>query len=296
MYSHLIHQFVEEESLPATYVQDATQYIVPLANLIAAEIFNLNKVLIIGVNGAQGTGKTTLTKLLVKLLKEQNHNIANLSIDDFYLTKLERQHLAHNLHPLLRTRGVPGTHDISLLLTKVDELKCLKINQICKIPRFNKAIDDRFNKHEWQHIKGPVDAIILEGWCIGIPPQESSELEIAINGLEASEDQDCSWREHVNSELAGQYQQVFGQIAKLIMLKAPSFEQIYKWRALQEEKLKKISSVSTSSIMNKADLSRFIQHYERLTRHSFAHLPAKADVLYELASNHRIEKVSGLNC
>ena len=296
MYSQLIQKFVEEESLPANYAEDAKHYFVPLANHIAIQIFGSDDTLVFGVNGAQGTGKTTLAKLLVKLLNIHQLRIANLSIDDFYLTKSEREELSINLHPLLQTRGVPGTHDTSLLLKKITELKSLKADQFCEIPRFNKATDDRFKELGWQQISGPVDAIILEGWCVGAPPQEPEDLEIAVNSLEASQDPDGSWRRYINTQLAGQYQQVFAQIAELIMLKPPSFAQIFQWRALQEEKLGKVSTIKASNVMNEESLNRFIQHYERLTRHCLKNLPSQASVLYELDSDHRIDNVSGLKC
>ena len=123
MYSQLTAEFVEKESLPPSYIEDALEFIVPLSELIAAQIIATNNCPVIGINGAQGTGKTTLSDLCTKLMETHEFKIANLSIDDFYLSKSEREQLATDRHPLLRTRGVPGTHDVSLLLSKIEELK-----------------------------------------------------------------------------------------------------------------------------------------------------------------------------
>lgn len=294
MYSQLIHDFIEQESLPESYGQDAIKYFVPLAEKIAKLVLKSKGPLLLGINGAQGTGKTTLTKLLVRLLEAREFNIASFSIDDFYFTKKERQELAEKEHPMLITRGVPGTHDIALLLEKLNSLHAQQPGQSVCLPRFNKALDDRYSESTWKRVNGRLDLIILEGWCVAAPVQDAAQLKDPINVFEAQEDSDRNWREFVNSQLADHYQSVFNQIQFLIMLKAPSYEQVFEWRKLQEEKLRKISSLDDSALMNEEQLERFIQHYERLTRHSLKFLPEKSDVLLELDTNHHVASARGL--
>ena len=291
MYSQLISEFVENQALPDSYREDAFEFFVPLVDLIANRALDSEQTLYVGINGAQGTGKTTLGKLLVTLLSAREFRVANFSIDDFYLTQSERNQLAESQHPLLATRGVPGTHDISLLMTKFEELKNLKAEQVCELPRFNKAIDDRCGTEDWQKLIGPIDAVILEGWFVGAPPQATRDIELPINALEKTEDADGSWRKYANYQLADQYQSAFDQLDLLIMLKAPSFKQVSEWRSLQEEKLKKIGPIDSPGIMDEEQLARFIQHYERLTRHCLEYLPVKADVLFDLDTDHRIAGV-----
>ena len=291
MYSQLISDFVENQVLPDSYREDALEFFVPLIDLIANRTLDSEHTLNVGINGAQGTGKTTLGKLLVTLLSAREFRVANFSIDDFYLTQSERNQLAESQHPLLATRGVPGTHDISLLMTKFEELKNLKAEQVCELPRFNKAIDDRCGTEDWQKLIGPIDAVILEGWFVGAPPQATRDIELPINALEKTEDADGSWRKYANYQLADQYQSAFDQLDLLIMLKAPSFKQVSEWRSLQEEKLKKIGPIDSPGIMDEEQLARFIQHYERLTRHCLEYLPVKADVLFDLDTDHRIAGV-----
>ena len=291
MYSQLISDFVENQALPDSYREDAFEFFVPLVDLIANRALDSEHTLNVGISGAQGTGKTTLGKLLVTLLSAREFRVANFSIDDFYLTQSERNQLAESQHPLLATRGVPGTHDISLLMTKFEELKNLKAEQVCELPRFNKAIDDRCGTEDWQKLIGPIDAVILEGWFVGAPPQATRDIELPINALEKTEDADGSWRKYANYQLADQYQSAFDQLDLLIMLKAPSFKQVSEWRSLQEEKLKKIGPIDSPGIMDEEQLARFIQHYERLTRHCLEYLPVKADVLFDLDTDHRIAGV-----
>ena len=275
MYTQLIENFIERESLPDSYGQDAKHYFVPLAERISNLILQSKLPVVVGINGAQGTGKSTLSRLLIQLLKAREFTIANFCIDDFYLCKKDRQELARAIHPLLITRGVPGTHDMDLLRQTLSELQAQQHNQSATVPRFDKALDDRAAASDWQKVSGVVDAIIFEGWCVAVTPQAEAALVDPINDLEAEEDRDCKWRKYVNSQLADQYQSAFDQIQFKVMLKAPSFEQVFEWRKLQEEKLKRISSQDAAGIMNEEQLQRFIQHYERLTRHCLQSLPEK---------------------
>ncbi len=294
MYSQLIKKIAEIESLPNSYVSDALRYFLPLAKVIAKKITQSNTPVVIGISGAQGTGKTTLNYLLSQLLTEQQFKIAQFSLDDFYLTKNERNLLASQEHPLLCTRGVPGTHDTGMLLTKLDGLLHQTENQKIKIPKFIKAEDDRAPEGNWSTVKGSVDAIFMDGWFVGATPLDPKMLEDPINELEKTEDITCEWRNFINKQLSGNYQKIFSQINFLILLEAPSFTQIYGWRQLQEEKLRK-RNPKARALMDDDQLSRFIQHYERLTQHCLSILPELADVIFLLDSDHRIAKCSGLS-
>ena len=294
MYSQLIKKIAEIESLPNSYVSDALRYFLPLAKVIAKKITQSNTPVVIGISGAQGTGKTTLNYLLSQLLTEQQFKIAQFSLDDFYLTKNERNLLASQEHPLLCTRGVPGTHDTGMLLTKLDGLLHQTENQKIKIPKFNKAEDDRAPEGNWSTVKGSVDAIFMDGWFVGATPLDPKMLEDPFNELEKTEDITCEWRNFINKQLSGNYQKIFSQINFLILLEAPSFSQIYGWRQLQEEKLRK-RSPTAHALMDHDQLFRFIQHYERLTQHCLSVLPELADVIFLLDSDHRIAKCSGLS-
>jgi D-glycerate 3-kinase len=282
----LVDKFRHQEALPEYWAHDALQWFLPLAETIAAAYSGANA-LCIGINGAQGTGKSTLAKLLVMLLKEQHQlNAVAMSLDDFYYSHRERQHLAQTIHPLLATRGVPGTHDIELAL---DTVQRLRSGESVRLPRFSKAADDCVPRSDWQYSPAQTHVVILEGWCIGIPAQTSAQLLKPVNELETNEDPDGHWRHYVNDCLANRYQVLFEQLDLLIMLQAPDFGSIFEWRLLQEEKLRaSLPPGETQRVMSAAQIRRFITHYERLTRHALAVLPKHADVVFRLNQQHSI--------
>lgn len=300
-----IHNLINEHRLPASFYETVQRWYVPIADelaKLAKQKASNEKTLILGVQGCQGSGKSTLSDFL-KLLVNTRHslNAAVLSIDDFYLTKNERIALASRVHPLLSTRGVPGTHDTQLAIDTIRALQNLKSSQQHLIPRFNKAIDDRAPESDWDEVSGPVDIIILEGWCVGLDAQSATELSSHTNELEELEDATRIWRTYVNDCLAKEYQELFSLIEYLVMLAPPSFKCVFDWRLLQEEKLKEklkmqISDCSNNSpnnsankgIMNPEQIKRFISHYQRLTEHALLTLPAKSDWLLRLGDDHCI--------
>ncbi|MDG2140459.1 MAG: hypothetical protein P8K27_03085 [Gammaproteobacteria bacterium] len=293
VYSQLIKKIAEIEALPSSYVSDALEYFLPLTKFIAKKITRAETPLVLGISGAQGTGKTTLSYLLSQLLIKQQFKIARFSLDDFYLTRNERSLLASEQHHLLCTRGVPGTHDTSMLLAKLTGLLNQTENQKIEIPKFDKANDERAPKSDWSTVKGSVDAILIEGWFVGATPFDAKSLRKPINELEKIEDITREWRTFINKKLSGDYQEIFSQINFLVLLQAPSFSHIYDWRKLQEEKLRK-RTANAHALMDNDQLFRFIQHYQRLTEHCLSTLPERADVVFSLGPDHRIAGCSGL--
>ncbi|MFN0001227.1 MAG: hypothetical protein ACKVOF_00295 [Pseudohongiellaceae bacterium] len=279
--------FIAKEKLPSTYLDTVEQWFLPLAEQILHKVSRSNQALLVGVSGCQGSGKSTLAELLVMLLKElMGLNCINLSIDDFYLTYAERQTLARTVHPLLATRGVPGTHDIELAISTINKLRA---SGHVNIPRFNKAIDDRLPVADWQRKQAPVDVIVLEGWCLAVPAQSEQELLPALNVLEQQEDPTGIWRNHVNEQIRTVYTPFYNMIDYLIMLKAPDFAKVFEWRQNQENKLAALQAAGQKNrVMNKEQLIRFIHHYERVTRHGLKILPQRADVVFELTDAQTI--------
>ena len=286
-------QILEQESLPAEgglLPLFETLYL-PMAQWVAES--HQHKPLLLGINGAQGSGKSTLTKILQALLEKGfSKRVVSLSIDDLYLRRSEREQLARDIHPLLVTRGVPGTHDVALAKDLLSKLK-QGAQQSITIPVFDKALDDRADEALWQQVSGPVDIIIFEGWCVGAVAEDSQALHNPMNRLEAEEDPDGVWRNYVNEQLKGPYQELFSLIDKLIMMKVPSMENVFEWRSLQEQKLRAARQDETSAtrIMSEQALQRFIMHYERITRRSLQEMPERADVVLELNAEHQIERV-----
>lgn len=265
---------------------------IPLAACLAQQVQERGSTQVIGVNGAQGSGKTTLCKLLQIVLEEGfAKRVATFSIDDIYLTLAERKALAKEVHPLLETRGVPGTHDVALGMTLLSGLRKLETGQSLAIPTFDKAIDDRAPREDFRMVSGPIDLVLFEGWCVGASPQREEALSIAVNSLERLEDPELRWRHYVNRALQQDYLRLFNELDFLVMLKIPSMASVMEWRSKQERKLAQTSRQSGRKIMDTAALQRFIMHYERLTRAMLAEMPDRADLVFELDESHLISRV-----
>ncbi len=281
-----IEDFISAYQLPDKYLKLVEDHYSHLAEWLMNKR-QPGRTFFLGINGAQGTGKTTLAAYLQLALEQGcGWRVAVLSIDDFYLTKSERIQLAENIHPLLATRGVPGTHDIKMLTDCIERLRALEPNATMALPRFDKSLDDRAESDSWLTVSGPIDLIVLEGWCVGSMPQSKEALREAINYLEEHKDTSGDWRLYVNEQLEGPYAELFARMNALVFLQAPDFDAIYRWRVEQEEKLARISGHGAAGIMDREQISDFIQHYERLTRANIAGLPKTADVILELDDNH----------
>ena len=285
--SEQILAFMQKHRLPDSFCTVIDNHSLPLAHWLAKTKQTSTK--IIGISGAQGTGKTTLTDFL-KLTLETVYgwSVATLSLDDFYFKRSERENLSKEIHPLLQTRGVPGTHDLTLCTQVLTDLQQLKKNNTLQLPRFNKAQDDRFPNQDWPFVTGPIDIIILEGWCLGSQSQDTNSLIKPLNDLEATKDPDMAWRTYVNNQLQNSYSELFKSIDKLIFLKAPGIKAVHDWRQEQETKLAQNPGLLRTGIMGVDQMSEFLQHYERLTRANLHQLPTLADVTMDLGENHQV--------
>jgi len=281
---------IQKMQLPESFELIASNIYLPLSKIILDKKQKLP--LFISINGAQGTGKSTLTHFLKHLIEtESGFAVAEISLDDFYATYAERQQLATDIHPLLLTRGVPGTHDIDLM---ENTFSALLEGKPCTVPRFNKSIDDREHDNKWSQFNNhtSIDIILFEGWCNNSPIQTDEELITPINTLEQREDENGIWRTYANEQLKIYHDKVFSHADMNIMLKAPGFERIYAWRLLQEEKLKQNTAVNKhTKIMSNRELQRFIQHYERISRHTLNKLPSLADIVIPINEDHSIERI-----
>ncbi len=281
-----ISELIEQMSLPESFQQTVEDIYLPLSQVIVNS--KKGSPLFVSINGAQGTGKSTMTAFLKSIIEyESDCAVANISIDDFYCTRERRKFLAESIHPLLETRGVPGTHDVVLIEQVLD---CLVNQKPCQVPRFDKALDDRRAESGWGDIAEPVDIILFEGWCNNSPAQSRQALTDPVNELESTEDPEGVWRQYVNEQLIDYQRRLFDHADMCIMLQAPDFECVYEWRSKQEQKLEKNSKhLESNRVMNAAELKRFIQHYERISRHTLAHLPQIADVVLPVAEDHSIK-------
>jgi D-glycerate 3-kinase len=272
-----IADFLRAERLPTAYRGLIERVHVPLAARIAARARASGSLLVVGLCGTQASGKSTLVASLAHLLRAHGLQVALLSIDDLYLGHAERQELARRVHPLLATRGVPGTHDVALGL---EILGALAAGRDIELPAFDKAQDDRRSPGSGTRVPPGAQVLLFEGWCVGARPQPEAQLAEPVNALERESDPDGRWRRFANQQLAGEYQRLFARLDWLILLKAPGFESVLAWRTLQEHKLRDrlvAEGQPLARVMSDGQVAHFIAHYERLTRHILEEMPGRAD-------------------
>ena len=266
-------------------------HIIPLCFWINKKRKN-KKTLLVGLAGGQGTGKTTISTLLrLVLTKYFKLQVFKISIDDFYKTRKERILLSKKKHPLLLTRGVPGTHDIQLMINLLKKVKKSSFRSI-NVPKFDKSIDDRCKKNNWFKLKKKPDILILEGWCVGAKPEGSRSLNKPINVLEKNADKKKIWRSYVNNQLKSKYSKLFDQLDSLLYLKAKNFKLLKRWRLKQEKKLKmKSGTKKNSKIMNEKEVETFMMTYQRITQNMFKYTPKYSSAVIDLNEKHQIKKV-----
>ena len=266
-------------------------FLIPVSQWISKKI-DKKKPLLIGLAGGQGTGKTTISSILSIILKKYfKLNVFIISIDDFYKTRKERKILSKKKHSLLMTRGVPGTHDIDLMLKFFKKIKSKKFRSL-EVPKFNKAMDDRYKKRLWYKLKFKPDVVIFEGWCVGAKPQTAKQLKKSINSLEKVYDQGLKWRTHVNNQLKTKYKTLFNQLDGLLYLKAKNFNLLRNWRLKQERKLWiQTKNKKNLKIMNNGDVVNFMQTYQRITQQMFKDSIKSSSIIMNLNNNHQIQSI-----
>ena len=266
-------------------------FLIPVSFWIAKKV-NKKKPLLIGLAGGQGSGKTTISSILTLILKKYfKLNVFKFSIDDFYKTREDRKALSKNKHPLLMTRGVPGTHDVDLMLKFFKKIKSKSFKNLT-VPRFNKSTDDRYKKSFWYNIKSKPDVIIFEGWCVGARAQTIKQLKNPINSLERVYDEGIKWRSYVNNQLKTKYKTLFKQLDELLYLKAKNFNLLRNWRLKQERKLlAQTKNKKNLKIMSSGEVINFMQTYQRITQQMFKDATKSSSIIMNLNSNHQIEKI-----
>lgn len=274
----------------ATKIASLRRIYIPMSFWIDNKYKKKGKTLFLGLSGGQGSGKTTVTGILKIILKKYfKRKIHTSSIDDFYKTLEERDKISNTMHPLFKTRGVPGTHDTNLIKKFFDFIKKKKFKKF-KLPKFDKSIDDRLNEKYWFNVKERPEIVIFEGWCVGAKPQLNSLLKKPINILEKYEDEDLIWRKHANEKIKREYKKIFAMIDNFIFMKISNFNMVFKWRLLQERKLKK-GSHTTKKIMSYDKIKRFVMFYQRVTLQMFKDMPKIASVVLTLNNKHQINKI-----
>lgn len=237
---------------------------------------------VLGISGLQGTGKSTLATQLVAAADARGLRAGVLSLDDIYLDHDARARLAREVHPLLATRGPPGTHEVAL---GVAILEAVRAGTPVRLPRFDKLGDRRLPERDWPTADG-LELLVFEGWCVGTPPEPAAQLVEPLNALERDEDAAGTWRRWCNAALARDYPALWGAMDRLLFLQPPGFDVVFDWRLQQEQALQ--AAAPGRPGMDAAGIARFVQHYERISRQALRTLPDRADVVLPLDAQRRV--------
>ena len=259
-----------------------------IANALVEKLRGHRAPSLVGVSGLQGSGKSTLVAQLVQALNREGIRTVAMSIDDFYYGRRARARLARDVHPLLATRGVPGTHDLDLIDDTLAAIRVASPARPACIPRFDKGRDTRITRARWRRITQQPDIVLLEGWCVGVPAQSARAVRKPVNALERDEDSDGRWRGYVNAQLRTGYAALWQRFATLVLLQAPGFDIVERWRNEQEQALRRAQAPRA---MSPAQLRRFIMHYERLSRQALRTLPGLADIRVVLDARRRVRRI-----
>jgi len=276
---------VADASTQHGYADDVVARVV---DSLRAKLQGRRKPWLVGVSGLQGSGKSTLAAQLVHAATRAGIPAVAMSLDDFYLGRAARARLAREVHPLFVTRGVPGTHDLCLVADTLAALRTASAQQPARIPRFDKGSDSRLPRARWRVVRERPALILFEGWCVGVPAQSASALRRPINALERDEDADGRWRRFVNGQLQAGYAELWRRFDALVLLQAPRFDVVERWRNQQEQALRRAHAPRA---MTPARLRRFIMHYERLSRQALRTLPGRADVRIVLDARRHVRRI-----
>ena len=234
------------------------------------------------VAGSQGSGKSSLSKL-IKLYLEKFYykSVVIISMDDFYLSKKQRTQLSKNIHPLFLTRGVPGTHDFELLNKKILQIFDKKFPVY--LPIFDKVTDTRKRTYR-KVLKG--DVIIFEGWCAGAQPVNQSYLQKNFNNLEKYKDKNFIWRNSYNKYL-NEYQKIFSQFNYFIYFQFNQWSHVLDWKYKQELELRD----KKKDLALKKYLKEFIQYYEKVSKWMHLKVPKYCNILIKLNAHQKIKSI-----
>jgi D-glycerate 3-kinase len=202
--------------------------------------------LLVGVNGPQGSGKTTLARAVVEAAQARGLKALSLSVDDFYLTRADQIALAaaHPSDPYLQQRGYPGTHDVRLGCRILDELR--RRSGTVEVPRYDKgAHGGQGDRAGFLREKLPFDLVLFEGWMLGFAPVAQPAKGLAF----------------VNEALRG-YHAWHERLDAFIQLVPERIPDVLEWRVEAEARTRSEGKPAMSDPAIRDYIARFLPAYE----------------------------------
>jgi D-glycerate 3-kinase len=225
----------------------------PLALQIQQWHQALNHPLVQGILGGQGTGKTTLSRILAYILEQMGLQVCRLSIDDLYKTYAERQQLQQH-DPRFRWRGPPGTHDIQLGLTVLHQLRHPQPSTPIAIPRFDKSLHHGAGDRTTPEWITRADIVLFEGWFVGIRPIDPTIFETAPPPIVTEADR--AFARDINTHLQD-YLPLWQQLDRLILLYPEDYRLSQQWRQQAEAEMIAAGKTGMSAI----EIQEFVAYF-----------------------------------
>ncbi|WP_353929685.1 glycerate kinase [Okeanomitos corallinicola TIOX110] len=252
----------------------------PLAMKIAASRQNLSRAFVQGILGGQGTGKTTMCQVLSLILQQLGYSTLSLSLDDLYKTYGDRLALQQQ-DPRLIWRGPPGTHDINLGLSVLDQIR--QGNSPVTVPRFDKSAYAGAGDRTTPEIVTNIDIVLFEGWFVGVVPIDPQAFTTAP--VPIITDQDRAFAQDMNEQLRA-YLPLWQRLDNLIALDPSDYRCSLIWRKQAEQKM----IAAGKSGMNDAEIEEFVNYFWRSLHPELFIKPlltsSKVDVIVKVDTDH----------
>jgi D-glycerate 3-kinase len=238
---------------------------------------------ILGIQGPQGCGKSTLASRLVEEWARAGVRATAVSIDDFYLTHAEQEALAsrHPSNPCMRYRGYPGTHDVALGRSTIDAIASLGDAQSTTVPVYDKSAHrgrgDRAPASAWRRITGPIDVLIVEGWMLGFSPVDAVDLAL-----------------RAPNEYLGAYRAWTERLDAFVHMHVDSLDTIVRWRIDSERARRERGETALSDEEARDYIERFLPAYRLWVPQLRAHPPCSEFTSIELGDDRRLHPPDAL--
>lgn len=275
---------IESDSLKQDLEKYYLPYIEKLLNLKQSQ--NSDAGLIVGISAIQGAGKTTQGEIMEILLTYFGKTSVSLSIDDHYLTHEQLSQLRDS-DPRYIRRG--ATHDISLAVKNLKDLKNMKDGEEVKIPIYDKgAFEGDGERTGWRSITKKPDFIFYDGWMLGARKvEDESVFESGLPALDTPEH--IQFAKDINKKLL-EYYSLWDLIDFMNVLYVVDYDMSLKWRDQAEERLREKGKGMSSD-----EIREFVHYFWRSV-HPGIHIKALAqnpdtDQVVIINDDHSIKEV-----
>jgi D-glycerate 3-kinase len=242
----------------------------------------------IGIAGAPGCGKSTLAQVLAHGMASLGRSTTVLSLDDYYLPLKRRERLAATHDPLFRQRGVPGTHELDRLMEDLDLLREGRAHGR-RFPLFDKSADDRAPRECWRRLEAEADLVLLEGWCVGVPPQSPKEWAKTVAASSGIDDPSGRWQRRVHYSWTDYHLALARRLDELWYIRVPDWASVVEWRWQQECELGSKNLATRDDLRNFLALFEPMVLYMQRTHRQWADLSFASDFEHKISLENNSE-------